>query len=142
MVVGGNAVPGVSVRGQRYFFFAPLVIPLLLLAVPIVDFGLAVIRRTFNGTGVATADRLHIHYRLVEVGHGPRRAVAILWMLTALLSGFALVPVFVPSRWALVPLVLGMICLVIFAVAHPDLREQRRRERLVRRQVSPDSTIR
>ncbi len=142
MVVGGNAVPGVSVRGQRYFFFAPLVIPLLLLAVPIVDFGLAVIRRTFNGTGVATADRLHIHYRLVEVGHGPRRAVAILWMLTALLSGFALVPVFVPSRWALVPLVLGMVCLIIFAVAHPDLREQRRLERLVRRQVSPDSTIR
>lgn len=141
MVVGGNAVPGVSVRGQRYFFFAPLVIPFLLLAVPMVDIVLAVIRRTFNGTGISTADRLHIHYRLVEVGHGPRRAVAILWTLTALLSAFALVPVFVSSRWALLPLGVAMVGLLVFAIAHPDLREQRRQARLSRRSLSSDSSI-
>jgi UDP-GlcNAc:undecaprenyl-phosphate/decaprenyl-phosphate GlcNAc-1-phosphate transferase len=136
MVVGGNAVPGVSPQGQRYFFFAPLLVPFLLLAVPLVDFALAVVRRTVNRTGIATADRQHIHYRLVEVGHGPRRAVVILWTLTALLSGFALMPVFVGSRWALVPLALGLAALIAVAVAHPDLRKQRRLERASRRTVS------
>lgn len=142
MVVGGNAVPGVTPQGQRYFFFAPLLVPILLLAVPLVDFALAVVRRTFNRTGIATADRQHIHYRLVELGHGPRRAVVILWTLTALLSGFALVPVFVSSRWALVPLGIGFAGLLVFAIAHPDLREQRRKARLARRSQPSDSSVR
>ena len=137
MVVGGNAVPGVSVSGQQYFFFAPLLVPFLLLAVPMVDVALAVVRRTVNRTGIATADRQHIHYRLLELGHGPRRAVVILWSLTVVLSGFALVPVFIASRLALVPLVVALVAIVLLTLAHPDLREQRRLRRLEKNPAQP-----
>lgn len=130
MVVGGRAVPGVATRGQRYFFFAPLLIPFLLLAVPVVDTVAAIVRRTINRSGFATADRQHIHYRLLELGHGPRRAVVILWAFTALLSGFALVPVFFASRWALAPLLVGLVGVVVLTLWHPDLRAQRRARRV------------
>jgi UDP-GlcNAc:undecaprenyl-phosphate/decaprenyl-phosphate GlcNAc-1-phosphate transferase len=131
MVVGGRAVPGVAARGQRYFFFAPLLIPFLLLAVPVVDTIAAVVRRTINRTGFATADRQHIHYRLIELGHGPRRAVVILWAFTTLLAGFALVPVFVATRWALVPIGAALVGVIALTLWHPDLRESRRVHRAV-----------
>ena len=93
-VVGGRASPEVkSDGGQTYFFLAPLLIPLLVLGVPIIDVLFAIIRRTRSGVGFATADTGHLHHRLIKLGHGPRRAVVILWLWTALLSAFVLYPV-------------------------------------------------
>lgn len=120
MVVGGRAVPGVSVRGQAYFFLAPLFIPLLMLAVPILDTALAIVRRTINRTGIANADRQHLHYRLLELGHGPRRSVVILWSLTSLLSGFALAPVWFRSRLPMIPLSFGLVAVAVFALRPPE----------------------
>ena len=92
-VVGGRASPDVkSDGGQTYFFLAPLLIPLLVLGVPIIDVLFAIIRRTRSGVGFATADTGHLHHRLIKLGHGPRRAVVILWSWTALLSAFVLYP--------------------------------------------------
>ncbi|MFM8779209.1 MAG: glycosyltransferase family 4 protein, partial [Acidimicrobiaceae bacterium] len=92
-VVGGRANPDTTnISGQTYFFLAPLFIPLLVLGVPILDVIFAIIRRTRSGVGFATADTGHLHHRLIKLGHGPRRAVVILWLWTALLSGFVLYP--------------------------------------------------
>jgi UDP-GlcNAc:undecaprenyl-phosphate GlcNAc-1-phosphate transferase len=41
----------------------------------------------------AEADKGHLHHRLMDLGHGQRRSVAILWLWTALLSGLVLYPV-------------------------------------------------
>ncbi|MFM9121583.1 MAG: glycosyltransferase family 4 protein [Actinomycetota bacterium] len=90
-VVGGRANPDTTnLSGQTYFFLAPLFIPILVLAVPILDVIFAIIRRTRSGVGFATADTGHLHHRLIKLGHGPRRAVVIMWSWTALLSGFVL----------------------------------------------------
>ena len=103
-VVGGRASPDVkSDGGQTYFFLAPLLIPLLVLGVPIVDVLFAIIRRTRSGVGFATADTGHLHHRLIKLGHGPRRAVVILWLWTALLSAFVLYPVLSEGRTHLWP---------------------------------------
>ncbi len=91
-VVGGRANPETSVSGQTYFFLAPLLIPILVLGVPILDVIFAIIRRTRSGVGFATADTGHLHHHLIKLGHGPRRAVVILWLWTALLSSFVLYP--------------------------------------------------
>ena len=128
MVVGGRAIQ-VPVRRQTYFFFAPLFIPIIILAVPIGDTLRLVITRTIKRTGVATADRDHLHYRLVELGHGPRRTVIILCALTAIFSSFALAPLFFRSRLVLVPLVVALLGVIWFAGFHPQLREERREER-------------
>ena len=92
-VVGGRADPqSQNFSGQTYFFIAPLFIPLLILGVPLFDVVFAIFRRTINRQGFATADRGHLHHRLIALGHGPRRAVVILWSWTALLSAVALYP--------------------------------------------------
>ena len=120
MVVGGRADPTSTFQGQTYFFVAPLFIPFVILAVPMFDTALAIVRRTVNRRSPALADRQHIHHRLVDLGHGPRRAVVILWSFTLLFSALALAPVYISGRWPLIPLSLGFVAIVLFAVLHND----------------------
>jgi UDP-GlcNAc:undecaprenyl-phosphate GlcNAc-1-phosphate transferase len=79
---------------------------------------------------VSTADREHLHHRLMRLGHGPRRSVAILWLWTALASAAALIPTFTNRGNALVPLALGALALLLFTYFHPGVRTQRAEEAL------------
>ena len=101
MAVGGRTQDPFS--GQTFFFYAPLVIPLLILGVPIFDTAFAILRRASRRQGLATADKDHLHHRLMRLGHGQRRSVAILWSWTALLSGLVLFPTYSGQGDAIVP---------------------------------------
>jgi UDP-GlcNAc:undecaprenyl-phosphate GlcNAc-1-phosphate transferase len=126
-VVGGRATPsGPQAGGQTYFFLAPLFIPLFILGVPVLDTLFAIVRRASKGTGVATADKGHFHHRLMEMGHGQRRSVLILWGWTALLSGFVLVPVLAQRAITYFPIGVAMVALALFTVFHPQIRRDRR----------------
>ena len=92
-----------SFSGQSFFFFAPLFIPLVILGVPILDTAFAIVRRATRRSGLATADKEHLHHRLMRLGHGQRRSVLILWTWTALLSGLVLYPTFTGRGDAVVP---------------------------------------
>jgi UDP-GlcNAc:undecaprenyl-phosphate GlcNAc-1-phosphate transferase len=121
-VVGGRADPTTQAfSGQTYFFLAPLVIPLIILGVPVFDVLFAIIRRVSKRQGFATADKGHLHHRLINLGHGPRRAVAILWLWTALLSALVLYPVFNKSATNFAPFGLVALVLFLYTVLHPDL---------------------
>ena len=125
-VVGGRADPNTQrFVGQTYFFLAPLFIPLFILGVPILDTLFAIIRRAARRQGVASADKGHLHHRLMEMGHGQRRSVLILWAWTALLSGFVLYPAFtrIGSIW--VPIGLAALSLALYTVLHPRFRARR-----------------
>jgi UDP-GlcNAc:undecaprenyl-phosphate GlcNAc-1-phosphate transferase len=123
-VVGGRADPDVaSANGQTYFFLAPIFISLLVLAVPIVDVVFAIIRRTASGRSVAQADMGHLHHRLIQLGHGPRRAVVILWGWAALLSTVVLFSALYSTGSALVVLIIVGSALSVFTVLHPRLRD-------------------
>ena len=120
MVIGGRT-PAYS--GQSYFFFAPLLLPLFILGVPIADMAFAFVRRTARGTSFHTPDKDHLHHRLLRLGHGPRRTVVILWGWTAVLSGFVLSPLFWSTGNALVPFVLAALALALYTLFHPGLKK-------------------
>ena len=119
-VVGGRADPQLqNFSAQTYFFIAPLFIPLLILGVPIVDVIFAVLRRTISRQGLTKADRGHLHHRLIALGHGPRRAVVILWLWTALLSAVALLPALSNETPNFGPVLAAAVALALFTVLHP-----------------------
>ena len=122
-VVGGRADPDTqSANGQTYFFLAPIFISLLVLAVPIVDVLFAIVRRTASGKSFAQADMGHLHHRLIQLGHGPRRAVVILWGWAALLSTVVLFSALYSTGSALVVLIIVGSALSVFTVLHPRIR--------------------
>jgi UDP-GlcNAc:undecaprenyl-phosphate GlcNAc-1-phosphate transferase len=130
-VVGGRADPDSQTYtpGQTYFFLAPLFIPLFILGVPILDTLFAIIRRAVNRQGMATADKGHLHHRLMNLGHGQRRSVLILWLWTTILSGFVLYPIFTKAQTALIPIGTAAIALSLYTVLHPEVRRVRRQSR-------------
>jgi UDP-GlcNAc:undecaprenyl-phosphate GlcNAc-1-phosphate transferase len=78
-----------------------------------------------RGRSFSEADKDHLHHRLVRLGHGPRRAVVILWAWTALLSGVALLPTYTNRGNAMVPFVLAALALVLYILFHPGVRSAR-----------------
>lgn len=117
IAVGGNTQAPFASQG--WFFYAPLVVPLLILAIPILDTAFSIVRRAVTRSGVATADRKHLHHRLMAMGHGHRRAVLILWSWTLLLSALVLVPVYTGRGNGLKPLVIIGLGLLLFTVLGP-----------------------
>jgi UDP-GlcNAc:undecaprenyl-phosphate GlcNAc-1-phosphate transferase len=120
MVIGGRLPPRTS--GTTYFFYAPLLIPIFILGVPLIDMAFAFIRRTARGTTFHTPDRNHIHHRLLRLGHGHRRSVVILWAWTALLSGFILFPLFVHQVNAIIPFGVAALAIGLYTFFPPGLR--------------------
>lgn len=77
--------------------YIPLLLPLTVIALPVADLFLAVVRRTWNGKSPFAPDRGHLHHRLLDVGHSHRRAVLIMYFWSALIA-FGTVAFSVDSR--------------------------------------------
>ncbi|HEU4354075.1 MAG TPA: MraY family glycosyltransferase [Actinomycetota bacterium] len=100
----------------------PVILPLLVLAIPFLDVVLAVVRRMRKGLGVHHADKEHIHHRLMDIGHSQRQAVLLMYLWSALISGCALAVAFIDGRL----LVIGIVtAAVLFAVVLPKLLRDR-----------------
>jgi UDP-GlcNAc:undecaprenyl-phosphate GlcNAc-1-phosphate transferase len=121
MVIGGRTPP---TSGVTFFFFAPLFIPFFILGIPLIDAGFAFVRRTARGQGFHAPDKDHIHHRLLRLGHGHRRTVAILWVWTALLCGFVLFPLFAPRSNPFIPFGALAIGIGLYTWFHPGIRQQ------------------
>jgi UDP-GlcNAc:undecaprenyl-phosphate GlcNAc-1-phosphate transferase len=126
MVVGGHTAETFS--GQKFFFFAPVFIPLVILGVPISDTVFAVVRRGLKrargqGTKVMEAgDKQHLHHRLMDMGHGHARAVMLLWAWTTVLSLLVLYPIYFNKRGnEVIPIGITALGVLLFTVLHPRL---------------------
>jgi UDP-GlcNAc:undecaprenyl-phosphate/decaprenyl-phosphate GlcNAc-1-phosphate transferase len=98
----------------------PVGIPLLVLAVPLVDVFLAIVRRMRRGRPVTRPDKEHIHHRLLEIGHSHRQAVLLMYLWSGLLAGSALLITFVRSRTLALWLIVGVVAaLAGSALARP-----------------------
>src|ERR671927_215730 len=64
----------------------PLLVPVAVLFIPFVDLLMAVIRRTRRGRSPFSPDKMHLHHRLLALGHSHRRAVLVMYFWAALLS--------------------------------------------------------
>ncbi|WP_037649103.1 MraY family glycosyltransferase [Streptomyces flavidovirens] len=88
--------------------FIPLLLPLTIIAIPVADLLLAIVRRTWQGKSPFAADRGHLHHRLLEIGHSHSRAVLIMYFWSALIAfGAVAYSVHSASMW----IVLGIVVL-------------------------------
>ncbi len=93
-----------------------LVAPALALSVPLLDLGLSVIRRVAAHHPIFSADRRHVHHRLLDRGLSPMQAVLILYAWAISGGVFALLLGYPPLRpwWAV--LLAGFVATVLFGV--------------------------
>jgi UDP-GlcNAc:undecaprenyl-phosphate/decaprenyl-phosphate GlcNAc-1-phosphate transferase len=65
---------------------SPLLVVAAVLFVPLLDLVLAVVRRTRAGKSPFHADKMHLHHRLLEIGHSQRRAVLLIYLWAGMLA--------------------------------------------------------
>ena len=121
IVVGGQIDDQFS--GQTYFFFAPMVIPFVILGVPLFDTAFAIVRRAVRRTALSAADKEHLHHRLMRLGHGHRRSVVILWAWTAILSALVLFPPFTGEGNAVIPFVVAALGAGLYTLFRPTSQQ-------------------
>jgi UDP-GlcNAc:undecaprenyl-phosphate GlcNAc-1-phosphate transferase len=102
----------------------PLLLPLAVLAVPFIDLLLAVVRRTRAGRSPFSPDKMHLHHRLLEIGHSHTRAVLIMYFWTALLA-FSGVAVSLAGALMVFGVAATLAVLALLVLALPRLRAAR-----------------
>lgn len=73
-------------RSQLLGAFIPILLPVAVVLLPLLDFGLAVLRRMSAGKSPFSPDRKHLHHRMLDLGHRDRDAVLIFYAWTAIIS--------------------------------------------------------
>jgi UDP-GlcNAc:undecaprenyl-phosphate GlcNAc-1-phosphate transferase len=97
-----------------------LIVPLMALAIPIIDTGMAITRRLRKGISITHADKEHIHHRLLNMGHSQRQAVILIYFWTALLCGTSLALKFMSNN-KLLWIILGVAIMAFFLTAIPRI---------------------
>ncbi len=75
---------------QKASTLLSMLVPLLALSIPLLDVSLSVLRRFLRNQPIFTADRRHIHHRLLDRGFSARQAVWVLYLFAALAAALAL----------------------------------------------------
>jgi len=99
-----------------------VLMPLAVLAIPLYDFSSVTLIRLRQGRSPFQGDHQHFSHRLVERGLSPRRAVAVIWGLSAVTAASGLLlPLLPPWAAAIVALQVGLV-LVVLAVLETGSR--------------------
>jgi len=117
IIVTGQIDPEVVSERERIPAFIPIVLPLMVVAVPLIDMFLAVIRRMLRGQSPFAPDAHHLHHLLLRHGHSHRWAVGVMYLWTFVLSFGTVSLVFLPG-WQSALLIgsgVAVACLVTFS---------------------------
>jgi UDP-GlcNAc:undecaprenyl-phosphate/decaprenyl-phosphate GlcNAc-1-phosphate transferase len=103
------------VNSHKGTVVAALIAPLFVLALPILDTSLAILRRGLRGLPLFHPDRRHIHHHLIDMGLSRRKVVISLYALTLIFLVMGLAAFW--SRGELVPILLGLAVLILLFCA-------------------------
>jgi UDP-GlcNAc:undecaprenyl-phosphate GlcNAc-1-phosphate transferase len=79
----GYCLSLLALEGYQKVTVLTFIVPVLVLAVPIIDTSLSIVRRLLRRANPLAADRLHMHHRLLESQGSDRKAVLSVYFLTA-----------------------------------------------------------
>ena len=116
LTVTGQIDPHSVSRGEMIPAFIPLILPLAILILPLLDFSLAVIRRLRAGKSPFAADRQHLHHRLQDFGHSHLGSVLVFYVWTALISLTCLLFFFMESWAVFIFFLVGLIGSLTFTL--------------------------
>jgi UDP-GlcNAc:undecaprenyl-phosphate GlcNAc-1-phosphate transferase len=116
----------VVVDSPRYYLasLAPLIVLAAVLFVPVLDLLMAVVRRTRAGMSPFSPDKMHLHHRLLEIGHSQRRAVLLIYLWAGVLAFGAVALTFITDAVVVLWTVGFGLLLAALASAVPRMRHR------------------
>ena len=122
----GRIVPTDSTSATDVLaLFAPLLAGAAVVFVPLLDLLMAVVRRTRKGASPFSPDKMHLHHRLLEIGHSHRRAVLLIYLWAAVLAYGAVALALIADPYVVLWAVGIGLVVAVLASAVPRLRTPR-----------------
>lgn len=87
----GYIIGVIALLGYKTVVLTSIVIPLLILAIPLLDVIFAIIRRKLKGESMAKPDKSHIHHQLLRITSSQRKTVIIIYIVQLLFSVAAII---------------------------------------------------
>ena len=123
IVMTGRLDPA-SIHASIYLpVFMPILLPILVLFLPVLDMCLAIVRRLAKGQSPMHPDRMHLHHRMLKIGHSVRAAVLILWGWAALIAFGSLMILFFKAQHVAIGMAVAVVVLTI-ATMYPYLKHR------------------
>ena len=111
ILITGQINPAIMLPRQTFAAFIPILLPLAVMIIPLVDMLMAIVRRLRAGKSPFHADRMHIHHKLLRLGYSHRHVVLVMYLWGAVISFGACSLLFLSMKiWGLlwVPMILGV----------------------------------
>lgn len=113
-LVVGFLLALLSIRGATNSQGVTLgLIPIFALAYPLLDTGVAILRRWLRGVPISRADTRHVHNQLCALGMGPRKALAVIYFATGAIAGIGLVIGIAPPEVVVLATLVGVGILMV-----------------------------
>ncbi|MEU7768337.1 MraY family glycosyltransferase [Nocardia sp. NPDC049190] len=100
---------------------SPLLLVGAVMFIPVLDLLLAIVRRVRAGVSFSTPDKMHLHHRLLQIGHSHRRVVLLIYLWVGVLA-FGAVGTSLMDRRLVVLLMAGGLVFALVITAIPGLR--------------------
>lgn len=143
IIMTGHLDP-MSVHTSVYLpVFMPILLPILVLFLPVLDMCLAIVRRLSKGQSPMHPDRMHLHHRMLRIGHSVQGAVLILWGWAALISFGSLTILFFKVRYVVTGMLMAAVILSVLTLFPylrrriPELRQENESERGAQHAAEP-----
>jgi UDP-GlcNAc:undecaprenyl-phosphate GlcNAc-1-phosphate transferase len=116
LTVTGQIDPASLKRDDLVPAILPLILPISILVLPLLDFALAVVRRVSAGKSPFAADRKHLHHRLQDFGHSHLGSVLVFYFWSASVSVSCLLLFLTNIVWVVLFAVLSISASLLFTV--------------------------
>jgi UDP-GlcNAc:undecaprenyl-phosphate GlcNAc-1-phosphate transferase len=110
----------IALLGFKNVTLTSFIVPILIMAVPILDTFFAILRRLISGKSIATADKEHLHHQLLNMNFSHRTTVLIIYYIDALFAFTSIVYVLKDAKLGIL-LYIILFVLVLWFVATTNI---------------------
>ena len=116
----GFTISIISLLGYKGTLLTSVLVPILILAVPILDTIFAIIRRKINGKPIFEADKKHLHHQFMKMTHSQRKTVLVIYAINILFSIASILYVLKDPYFG-IGLYLFLLLIVIWLILHTSI---------------------
>jgi UDP-GlcNAc:undecaprenyl-phosphate GlcNAc-1-phosphate transferase len=116
----GFTISVIALLGFKATTLTSLVIPICILAIPIFDTALAILRRLIKGEGIMSPDKEHFHHQLLKMNFSQRKTVLIVYAINILFSIAAIIYTIKNAKLGIV-IYITLFVLVVWFVLHTSI---------------------
>lgn len=125
----GFIIAIISLLGYKNVTFTSLIVPIFLLAIPIMDTLFAIIRRLLRHESIAMPDKCHLHHQLLRLNFSIRKAVLIIYFVDLLFAVASIIYVFGDYRFGIFIYSLLFIIVLVFIYKTDIIRERKTKKK-------------